>query len=194
MKRVYPIENLTCAHCAEKIEEAIRHLEGVRSVSINIITKKLIIDEEEKDHSRIIKSAAKIMKEIEPDASIGKTDDPAESDSRRIMIIRIVSTALLTILSVFVPFYGILRLVCFLLPYCIIGYDVLFSAGKNLLHGRLFDEKFLMSAATIGAFALGEYIEGVAVMLFYQLGEFFQTIAVGKSRSNIMSLMDMTLL
>ena len=85
---------------------------------------------------------------------------------------------------------GILSFVLFLIPYLIVGYDILKKAFKNILHGQVFDECFLMVVATIGAIGLGDYGEGVAVMLFYQLGEFFQSYAVGKSRRNISELMD----
>lgn len=84
----------------------------------------------------------------------------------------------------------LLRLLLFLCPYLVVGGDVLLSAGRNLLRGQLLDEKFLMAISTVGAFALGEYTEGVAVMLLYQVGELFQGIAVGKSRRHIASLMD----
>ncbi|MDV0443421.1 heavy metal translocating P-type ATPase [Methanorbis rubei] len=81
-------------------------------------------------------------------------------------------------------------LVLYLVPYAVIGYDVLIRAGKNIFHGKIFDENFLMTIATIGAFALGEYPEAVAVMLFYQVGELFQSYAVSKSRKSIATLMD----
>ena len=83
------------------------------------------------------------------------------------------------------------EILCFVVPYLIAGYDVLLSAGKNIIRGRIFNEKFLMAIATIGAFALREYPEAMAVMLFYQAGELFQSIAVGKSRRSIAALMDM---
>ena len=83
-----------------------------------------------------------------------------------------------------------IRLIAYLIPYFIVGYDVLLRAAKNIRNGQVFDECFLMAIATIGAIATGEYLEGVAVMLFYQIGELFQSIAVGKSRKNIADLMD----
>lgn len=88
------------------------------------------------------------------------------------------------------PIEGYLRLILFLIPYFVIGYDILKKAGKGILNRQIFDENFLMAAATVGAIALGEYTEGVAVMLFYQIGELFQSYAVGKSRRNISDLMD----
>ncbi|MBO4591319.1 MAG: heavy metal translocating P-type ATPase, partial [Eubacterium sp.] len=83
-----------------------------------------------------------------------------------------------------------IRLLTYLIPYFTVGYDVLLKAVKNIRNGQVFDECFLMSVATIGAIGTGEYLEGVAVMLFYQIGELFQSIAVGKSRKNIADLMD----
>ena len=88
------------------------------------------------------------------------------------------------------PLKGYWRFFAFLVPYAVIGYDVLWSALRNILHGQIFDENFLMALATVGAFAIGEYPEAVAVMLFYQVGELFQSLAVGKSRRSIAALMD----
>ena len=85
---------------------------------------------------------------------------------------------------------GILKLILFLIPYIIVGYDVLRTAGINIIHGQVFDEKFLMTVATMGAILTGEYPEATAVMLFYQVGELFQSIAVGRSRKSIAKLMD----
>lgn len=97
----------------------------------------------------------------------------------------------LFVLGIFVPkTLFIPKLVIFLVSYLVIGGDVLLSAFKNILNGQVFDENFLMAIATVGAFAIGEYPEGVAVMLFYQLGELFQGIAVNNSRKSIVSLMD----
>lgn len=102
---------------------------------------------------------------------------------------RIVIALVLTVIFSFLPLNGALGLL-FLVPYFIVGYDILKKSWKGILNKQVFDENFLMSVATIGAFALGEYREGVAVMLFYQIGELFQSYAVGKSRKNISELMD----
>lgn len=103
---------------------------------------------------------------------------------------RILTAFFLLILAYLLPLDGAMRPLAFIIPYFIVGYDVLFSAVRNILSLRMLDERFLMSVATVGAFALGEYTEGVAVMLFYQVGELFQSIAVGKSRRSIAALMD----
>ena len=103
---------------------------------------------------------------------------------------RIIASALLWVAAMLLPAEGLLALAVFLVPYVIIGYDVLWGALRNILRGQVFDEKFLMAIATVGAFLIRDYKEACAVMLFYQVGEFFQSIAVGKSRRSIAALMD----
>lgn len=106
------------------------------------------------------------------------------------IIVSAVLVAALWIVGEFVELHPWLSLILYLIPYLIIGYDILKKAGKGILNRQVFDENFLMAVATIGAIILGEYKEGVAVMLFYQIGELFQSYAVGKSRRNISALMD----
>ncbi len=103
---------------------------------------------------------------------------------------RILAAALLTLAAALLPLEGIWRGIAFAVPYLIIGWDVLWGALRNILNGQVFDEEFLMALATIGAFAIGEYPEAAAVMLFYQVGELFQSVAVGRSRRSIAALMD----
>ena len=105
-------------------------------------------------------------------------------------VFRIAFAAVLFVVVWALPTDGVLRLLTFLVPYAIVGYDVVFEALRNIAHGQVFDENFLMSVATIGAFFVADYPEAVAVMLFYQIGELFQSIAVGKSRKSIAALMD----
>ena len=112
------------------------------------------------------------------------------------MLIRIIIAAVMLAALHFIPVTGWLRLALYLVTYVVIGYDIMKKAGQGILNGRVFDENFLMAVATIGAFALaiyeksGDYNEAIAVMLFYQIGELFQSYAVGKSRKNISALMD----
>ena len=107
------------------------------------------------------------------------------------VLVRIVISAVLVVVFGLLPVEdGYLRLVLFLVPYLIIGYDILRKAVLGIFNGQVFDENFLMALATVGAIVLGEYTEGTAVMLFYQIGELFQSYAVGKSRRNISALMD----
>ena len=106
------------------------------------------------------------------------------------MLLRVLVSLVLLVAAALLPFSGWLRLTAFLVPYILIGWDVLWKAVRNIAHGQVFDENFLMALATVGAFCTGEFPEGVAVMLFYQVGELFQSYAVGKSRQSIASLMD----
>ena len=106
------------------------------------------------------------------------------------MLIRIIIAAVLIVVFSLLPAEGYLRFGLFMIPYLVIGYDILKKAFKGILNKQVFDENFLMAVATVGAILLGDYSEGVAVMLFYQIGELFQSYAVGKSRRNISELMD----
>ena len=116
------------------------------------------------------------------------------------VLYRIIIAAILVVVFHFVPVQGYARFALYLIPYLIVGYDILRKAFLGIIHGEVFDENFLMAVATVGAMILGiynesqglegEFVEGVAVMLFYQIGELFQSVAVGKSRKNITALMD----
>lgn len=112
------------------------------------------------------------------------------SKKQKKMLLRIIVGLVLFLAAVLLPLKGIARLAAFLIPYAVVGWDVLWRAVRNISHGQVFDENFLMSLATVGAFCTGEFPEGVAVMLFYQVGEWFQSYAVGRSRQSIASLMD----
>ena len=107
------------------------------------------------------------------------------------VLIRIIISAILVVAFSLIPIENqYIRLGLFLIPYLVIGYDILRKAGLGIINGQVFDENFLMALATVGAIILGDYVEGTAVMLFYQVGELFQSYAVGKSRKNISALMD----
>ncbi len=106
------------------------------------------------------------------------------------LLTRIIIAAVLFIIGMVFPLEGVPQLILYLVCYIVVGWDIVWKAVTNILHGQVFDENFLMTIATIGALILGEYSEGVAVMLFYQVGEWFQSYAVSKSRKSIASLMD----
>ncbi len=106
------------------------------------------------------------------------------------VLVRIILSAMMLVVLHFIPVEGWLRVLLYLLPYFVIGYDILRKAVLGIFHGKIFDENFLMAIATVGAIALGDYAEGSFVMLFYQIGEFFQSVAIGRSRRNITALMD----
>ncbi len=105
-------------------------------------------------------------------------------------LLRILAASVLTVAAALLPLEGVWRALAFAVPYLVVGWDVLWGAARNIAHGQVFDEKFLMAVATLGAFAIAEYPEAAAVMLFYQIGEWFQSIAVGRSRRSSAALMD----
>ena len=115
------------------------------------------------------------------------------SKQKKVLYRIIIATVLIAVVSLFCKFVEPdtwIEVVLYLIPYFVIGYDILKKAGKGILNKQVFDENFLMAVATVGAMLLGDFKEGVAVMLFYQIGELFQSCAVGKSRKNIAALMD----
>ena len=109
---------------------------------------------------------------------------------QKILLIRIIAAAVTLAAAALVPADGKIKPFLFLVPYIIAGYDIIKRAAVNIIHGQIFDEKFLMAVATLGAWALSEYTEASAVMIFFQTGELFESIAVGKSRKSIAGLMD----
>ncbi|MDF2513535.1 MAG: cadmium-translocating P-type ATPase, partial [Herbinix sp.] len=187
---------LCCGDCAQKIEERVNRLEGVKSASLDFVSQRLTIEAvDKKTLPAIIRQASQIALDIEPAIHISYTDEKpneSRSTSTKKWAYRLGLTAgtLLFAAGVLLDFSPATEFVIFLLSYLLIGGEVIFRALKNISKGRIFDENFLMSVATIGAFAIGNYPEGVAVMLFYQVGEAFQRLAVNRSRKSISALMD----
>lgn len=208
------LEGLDCAGCASKIEQLTNDLEGIESASLNFVTKKLKIDiSNEEDKKQIIDTIREIVERLEPgvkviDKSMSErivlTDDQGpghdhgdhlghhhdHGDVGKKDLIKILLAGVLFALGFILKLEGQIRLIVFLAAYLIVGYEIILIAIRNVRAGMPFDENFLMTVATIGAFIIGEYPEGVAVMLFYQVGEYFQGIAVNNSRRSIESLMD----
>lgn len=195
------LRGLDCASCAGKIEDRTAKLEGVKTASLDFVNKKIKVDiENELDRGRIKDSIIKLVNKFEPgvevlDLSIKDMDSSHDHSHEHgnfdtYELIRIVSSLILFIIPPLLKLQGGIRLSTYLLAYFIVGYDVLIRAGKNLVNRTPFDENFLMTLATIGAFIIGEYPEGVAVMLFYQVGELFQGMAVNRSRKSIKALTD----
>ena len=183
MKKVYKLQNLDCAHCAQKIETAIQKIEGVTFASVNFTAQKLTIEASDEVFDKVLKKALKEAAKIEPDCTVVVGNSGGENDLKKDLL-RIVITVILYVLA-----FAFNKNI-FFASYLVIGYDVLYCALRSIIRGQMLDEKFLMAVASIGAFVIGEYAEGAAVMLFYQIGECFQSVAVGKSRKSIASLMD----
>lgn len=197
-KMEFILDGLDCANCAAKIEAKIKNIPSVKNATVDFIAKKLIIEPcDENELNKIIEEASKIIKRIEPDVKVIKLNnksDTLENDSKeddnKKEIIRIIMSGILFLVGLIFDFTKNVEIAVFLLSYIIIGGEILIRALKNILKGQVFDENFLMTIATIGAFIIGEFPEGVAVMLFYQVGELFQDIAVERSRKSISDLMD----
>lgn len=196
LKKTLLLEGLDCANCALKIENKIKELDGVKSASVDFTTGKLNVEISGRDFERVIENAKVIIKKIEPDVVVkeetvkaGKEHEHLAGESRKELIKLGVSGVLFATALIF-KLPSQMELVLFLAAYLIAGGPVVLRAAKDIMNGQLFDESFLMSIATIGAFAIGQYPEGVAVMLFYQIGEFFQDLAVNRSRRSIAELMD----
>ncbi len=187
---------LCCGDCAQKIEAQVNRIEGVKTASLDFVTQRLTIEAiDRKSLPAIIRQASQIALDIEPSIQISYTDkkqEEAGSPATRKWVYRIslIAGTLLFAAGIAFDLPRPAELIIFLLSYLFIGGEVVFRALKNISKGQVFDENFLMSVATIGAFAIGEYPEGVAVMLFYQVGEAFQRLAVNRSRKSISALMD----
>ena len=190
------IEGLDCPNCAAKVERKINTLEGIKEATVDFLGKKIVVLADEISENELVELIQTEVDKIEdgvkvfvPKVQAGESSSE-EEDTGKIKK-KLLIGGILFVLGIFVPkTLFIPKLAVFLVSYLVIGGDVLFSAFKNILNGQVFDENFLMAIATIGAFAIGEYPEGVAVMLFYQLGELLQGIAVNNSRKSIVSLMD----
>lgn len=189
MEKVYRLDGLDCANCAAKIERSVQQIKGVEQAQVDFMSTKLTIVAPEKDIERVSEEAKEIVNKLEPDVEVNSVQTQREEESSKGKIIQIV-VAIIALggLAVFTPSMP-LKLIAYLILYLWIGYDVLKTAITNIFHGEIFDENFLMAIATVGAIAIGEYPEAVAVMLFYQVGEFFQDYAVAKSRKSISSLL-----
>ncbi len=215
----YKLEGLTCANCAGKIERRMTQVEGFEDVSLNFTTQTLSFKAKETDYLGFIQREVDaiedgvtvqlkgdhihhhmndVLHDHSHDHHHGHDHDHGHDHSHGhshgeggpAIWIRLGIGAVLFATGLIMHLAPMIELVIFLAAYVIIGGDVLLRAVKNIFKGHVFDENFLMAVATVGAFAIGEYPEGVTVMLFYQIGELFQDMAVQKSRASIESLMD----
>ncbi|WP_343101869.1 heavy metal translocating P-type ATPase [Romboutsia sp. MSSM.1001216sp_RTP31141st1_G3_RTP31141_220114] len=203
IKRELILGGLNCSHCAEVINEKVSKLEEIDSSNLNFINKKLTVNIRKSfDEKETINKIVGIVNATEPgldiqikneNGNVKKSEVKEEkNDINKKDIIKLVIGSLVYIFGIYqiaTGFESKLADAMFIIAYVIVGGEVLLKALKNAIRGQVFDENFLMSIATIGALAIGELPEAVGVMLFYQLGEFLQGIAVGKSRRSITSLM-----
>ncbi|WP_298761046.1 heavy metal translocating P-type ATPase [uncultured Megasphaera sp.] len=199
MEKVFVLKGLDCPNCSAKIEKEVGELEGITSSTVNLMKQTLTITLDEDRARTITPIIESIVHTHEPDVEVQEQSEASpgcseENENTRNRIIRLAAGAILyaiiMVLHSFYSFTGMTYLAGLIAAYFILGYDVLWQALRNITHGRIFDEHFLMSISTIGAFGIGEYPEAVAVMLFYQIGEWFQDLAVDRSRHSIAGLMD----
>ncbi len=194
----YSLDGLNCANCALKIEKRVAKIDGIEEVLLNFSKQTLRVNVPDGDGHDPLSKITKLVTDLEPDVKVyeilkNRVQEPKERNFEKraiIKIIRIVIGLSLCLFGVFLLPENIPQYSIFILAYLISGYDVLYRALKNLIKGRMFDENFLMAIATIGAIAIKEYPEAVAVMLFYQIGDYFQEKAVNRSRRSISDLMD----
>ncbi|WP_046226490.1 heavy metal translocating P-type ATPase [Paenibacillus dauci] len=206
------LDGLHCANCAMKIENSVQKIQGVSACSVNFVNKTLLLETANGREEAIVDEATRTVNRIEPQVTVRVKQSQSSSLSnpalgqqsaladeskqkpglsrRQMMIARLVVGAGLTAAGLLMPLPAWAEFVVFLAAYLIAGADIVWQAVRNILRGQVFDEYFLMSVATIGAFAVQQYPEGVAVMLFYQVGEMFQGMAVDRSRRSITALMD----
>ena len=206
------IEGVDCPNCAAKIERKLNTLERIKAATVDFLGKRVIVESENFSQDELARFIQAEVNKIKDGVKISTkklhahshdhshshahshdhshSHTHGEEDTDKIKK-KLLIGGILFVLGIFIPkTLFIPKFAVFLVSYLIIGGDVLISALKNILKGQVFDENFLMAIATVGAFAIGEYPEGVAVMLFYQLGELFQGIAVNNSRKSIIALMD----
>lgn len=198
----FDIIGLDCANCANKIERKINDTENIKEAIVDFLNKKIIVISNEGNEENLLPILQKIVDSVEENVKVSFISNNVYSNKSNLHILnsnkesneiikKIIIGSLLFITGFLISKNNnLLRFIIFFVSYIVIGGDVLITAFKNIKKGQVFDENFLMSIATIGAFLIGEYPEGVAVMLFYQLGEFFQNMAVYKSRNSIVDLMN----
>ncbi|MBQ3865538.1 MAG: heavy metal translocating P-type ATPase, partial [Clostridia bacterium] len=195
MRKQYILEELDCAHCAMEMEEAARKIPGVQFVSVNFLSMRLTLEAADEDYERVFRQVVKACRRVEPDCRI-LTKKYRMGGEEKKELIRIVAAAGLFLVVKLLEVFGVLEeghwltLLLYLPAYALAGYEVVWKALRGLFRGRVFDENFLMTLATVGAVATGEYSEAVAVMVLYQIGEFLQDLAVSKSRRSVTELMD----
>lgn len=209
-KLKYKLEGLHCAHCATKIENGLSGFDEIEHARIDFINQTLHIKQKSKESSSLDDKIKSYVLKIEPDVKINRVDDNNshhhhhnhddhdhdhhhhhhDGEHSKIEILGFFLGCLIFAFALTKENGYIYELPLYCAAYLLVGWEIALSAIKNIFRGQVFDENFLMFIATIGAFAIGEYPEGVAVMLFFRIGEYFQDLAVARSRKSITDLMD----
>ncbi|MFA5526226.1 MAG: heavy metal translocating P-type ATPase [Acholeplasmataceae bacterium] len=197
MKKTYRIKYIDCAQCATTIEETLKKTAGIEAVNLDFASEKLSLSGKNKALDKPFIS--KVIHEVEPEVELFELDEVIVKEEVKLkpkewilygigLGLALLGYLLYDVLSV--PVLDIIAIPIFAASYLIFGYSVLLRAFRNILKGQWFDEHLLMTIATLGAFAIGEFIEAIAVMLFYRIGEYLQDLSVSRSRESIQSLID----
>ena len=203
--KIFTLNNLDCPHCAAKIEQKINTLPEIESAVFTFATKKLVVESEHSSDllSNLLQQTCdsiedgvtvELSEEQQKKSAVRQKNNETRKELLEIGIGMFFFAVALTAQHILYEFYPIRSLelaILYVIPYLILGYEILVKSFKNILKGQLFDENFLMSIATLGAFAIKEFPEAVGVVLFFRIGELFQKIAVEKSRSQIMDAVDL---
>ncbi|BEV40192.1 heavy metal translocating P-type ATPase [Bacillus stercoris] len=194
VKQEYVLDGLDCSNCAQKIENGVKGIKGIDGCAVNFAASTLTVSADGKEEEWVTNKIEKKVKLIDPHVTVRQKHKKKSADDgyRNRMVNMLIRMAAAVILgaAAYLVHSGTIEFCLFLAAYLIIGGDIVIRAVKNIIRGQVFDEHFLMALATIGAFLIQQYPEGVAVMLFYQIGELFQGAAVSRSRKSISALMD----
>ncbi|MFK4309888.1 Cd2+/Zn2+-exporting ATPase [Bacillus sp. RC242] len=198
VKEVFVLEGLDCANCAMKIENKVKEMPTVSEATVDFVSKKLRVEVANKrELESTVQNIKNVVQKLEPDVKVVREEEKGHDHGHdhgdgnvKKMIGRLVVGGILTGIAALAGLPQMITIPLFVLAYLLIGGDIVWRAARNITRGQVFDENFLMAIATLGAFAIQQYPEAVAVMLFYQIGELFQSIAVNRSRKSITSLMD----
>jgi len=194
--KIFILEGLDCANCAQKIEDKINKINGVKKATLNFVNKKLLIEFSDAINEELINQIKSTITSIEPDVNIIEFNEnmsdngKVKFDENNSSLKRLFLSVLIFSLGIISPVNEYIKYLLFIASYLLAGIRVLKASLHNIKNKDLFDENFLMSIATLGAIAIGQYEEAIAVMIFYEIGEYFQSKAVRQSRKSIAELMD----
>ena len=187
MKKTYNVKDIDCASCALKIEEALNQFEGIENARVDFAKSKIYMNSDENIH---LDQINKIAKKVHSDTIVYEINDEIDEPFKIHYVLGFIGILLLVLTYVF-TLNSMINQIVLISSYLLVSYKIIFKALKQMLQKNVFDEHVLMMIATIGALLLHEYVEAIAVMVFYQVGEYFQSVAVIKSRKNIESLLDL---
>ena len=191
MKKV-KLQNLDCANCALKIEKTLNDMPELSNVKLNFSTSTLTF--EQNTNNDLLDVIEKEIQKIEKEVFIVKEENKKQKTFWQLLDKKLLAITLVSLFLTYISYNYIenrqMQIAVYIVAYIIVGWDVLYKAFNNIINGKVFDEYFLMSIATLGAFGLADFVEGISVMIFYQIGEMFQRVAVSNSRDNINALID----